>query len=130
MSAETRTSRTPPLLLAALVLAAALADPSPARAHIIVYKTCLTETIEAASSPRLFFERRTFARRSATYAWNAISADEFGGQYADFTMSEKTRAMCTKADSGGFACVFSGIPCREVDDCDSVGSRPCLEVER
>jgi hypothetical protein len=130
MSAETNPLRIAPLLIAALALAAALADPSPAQAHIVVYKTCLTETIEAASSPRLFFERRTFARRSATYAWNAISADEFGGQYADFTLSTKARAMCTKADSGGFACVFSGIPCKEVADCDSVGSRPCFEVER
>lgn len=130
MSGEMKTSRIPPLLLAALVLCAALADPSRGGAHIVVYKTCLSETIEAASSPRLFFERRTFARRSATYAWNAISADEFGGQYADFTLSEKTRAMCAKADSGGFSCVFSGIPCKEVDDCDNAGTRPCLEVER
>lgn len=130
MFAKTTNSRIISLLFGALAVTAAFTGPSPARAHIIVYKTCLSETIEATSSPRLFFERRTFARRSATYAWNAISADEYGGQYADFTMSQKTRAMCSRADSGGFACVYSGIPCKEVDDCDSVGTRPCFEVER
>ena len=86
MSAERRFKELSLPLGAALM--AAVACASPARAHVIVYKTCLAETVEAASSPRLFFERRTFARRSATYAWNALSADEFGGQYADFTMSE------------------------------------------
>jgi len=123
-------TKVPLLWVAALAMTATLLGSSPALAHIIVYKTCLTEPLEAASSPRLVFPRRTHARRSATYAWNALSSDEFGGQYADFTLSSKARAMCAKSVSGGFQCVFAGIPCREVDDCDGITNRPCLEVER
>ena len=115
---------------AALALAALLAGASPTSAHIIIFKTCLGETIEAVSTPMLEFSRRPFARRSAVYSWNALAADKFGGRYADFTLSEETRALCEPMAGGGYACVLTGIPCREVDDCAKVVNHPCYEVER
>ena len=67
----------------------------------------------------------------SSYSWNARASDELGALHADFTLSHETRALCTRDDpAGGFQCVFTGIPCREVEDCDSVGNRPCYEVER
>ncbi len=115
---------------AALCLLVLLASTSPIRAHVIVFKTCLDETLEAASTPLIGFTRRTLARHSGVYSWNALAADKFGGEYADFTMSKKTRAVCTRADAGGFECVLTGMPCREVDDCANVVNRACYEMER
>lgn len=118
------------LVLGGLALALTGIGASPAEAHVVFFKTCLVERIESVSSPMLRFERRPEARRSATYSWNSLASDKFGGQYADFTMSHETRALCSEVDAGGFACVFTGFPCREVEDCATVGNKPCYEEER
>ena len=117
-----------------LVMALAIVVPSvaplPTAAHIVVFKTCLSDSVETVSAPKLHFERRPDARKSGVYSWNALVADEFGGLYADFSLSNETRALCAPADSGGFQCVLSGIPCKEIENCDDAGSRWCYEVER
>ena len=117
-------------MVTALAVAAVLFGPVLGEAHIVVYKVCLDKTVEADSTSMLMFERRPQARKAGTYAWNALTADEFGGRYADFHLSNKSRTLCAEAEAGGFVCALSGIPCREIDSCEEAGSRWCYEVER
>jgi hypothetical protein len=113
-----------------LAVVGASVAPLPTAAHIVVFKTCLSDTVETISPPMLTFDRRHEARKAGTYSWNALASDKFGVQYADFTLSNETRALCQRAESGGFQCSLTGLPCREIQSCEDAGSRWCYEVER
>lgn len=117
------------LVAAISVVAAASFFPLRASAHVIIYKTCLAEVVESVSSPLSIFSRRPDARHSAVYSWRALSSDKFGAQYSDLALSQQTRTLCARSDSGGFNCTVSAVPCREVEDCTDAGTRECIETE-